>query len=200
MMRSARNLRSLALLGLGLSVFIAVGCQTEGQTGSLIGAGVGALAGQAIGGNTKSTLIGAGAGAAAGYIAGDQHQKAKERHRADEARSLPRTKPREQAVASGHAPAWIADSTWIARSLIRDDHEIGGPNVKMTFYRDGSLITRTQGSDGSVTTSAASYSIVAESLVITEDNGAVINASYQRTGDRLIISAPNFRAVLERDY
>ena len=44
------------------------------RTGGL-GAVVGALAGQAIGHDTKSTLIGAGVGAAAGYIAGNEVDK-----------------------------------------------------------------------------------------------------------------------------
>ena len=33
------------------------GCATKGQSGALLGGGIGALAGQAIGGNTKGTLI-----------------------------------------------------------------------------------------------------------------------------------------------
>ncbi|MDQ2634751.1 MAG: YMGG-like glycine zipper-containing protein [Pseudomonadota bacterium] len=39
-------------------------------TGALIGAGAGALAGQAIGGNTRSTVVGAGAGALLGAVVG----------------------------------------------------------------------------------------------------------------------------------
>ena len=52
------------------------GCatQTEQQqrasTGALIGAGAGALAGQALGGNTKSTLVGAAGGALLGAVIG----------------------------------------------------------------------------------------------------------------------------------
>ena len=41
---------------------------TMSGCGTLIGGGIGALAGQAIGGNTASTLIGAGIGAGAGLI------------------------------------------------------------------------------------------------------------------------------------
>ncbi|MCT2579152.1 MAG: glycine zipper 2TM domain-containing protein [Mesorhizobium sp.] len=64
-------------------VFVAVlmtaalaGCetQTEGQqratTGALIGGAGGALVGQAIGGNTKSTVIGAASGALLGAVVG----------------------------------------------------------------------------------------------------------------------------------
>jgi len=46
--------------------------QTKTGQGALVGAGVGALLGQVIGGNTKGTLIGAGIGAALGGIAGNQ--------------------------------------------------------------------------------------------------------------------------------
>ena len=41
---------------------------TMSGCGTLMGAGVGALAGQAIAGNTVGTLIGAGAGAAGGFL------------------------------------------------------------------------------------------------------------------------------------
>jgi len=46
--------------------------QTKTGQGALVGAGVGALLGQVIGGDTKGTLIGAGIGAALGGIAGNQ--------------------------------------------------------------------------------------------------------------------------------
>ncbi|MCG7508180.1 YMGG-like glycine zipper-containing protein [Mesorhizobium retamae] len=50
------------------------GCQTEQQqragTGALVGGAGGALVGQAIGRDTKSTLIGAGAGALLGAAVG----------------------------------------------------------------------------------------------------------------------------------
>ncbi len=48
------------------------GCN-DAQSGALLGAGIGALAGQAIGGDTKATLIGAGVG----YIIGNESDKAK---------------------------------------------------------------------------------------------------------------------------
>ncbi len=60
---------SIALASMAL-----VGCtQTQEQragTGALVGAGVGAAAGQLLGGNTQSTVVGAGAGALIGAIAG----------------------------------------------------------------------------------------------------------------------------------
>ena len=57
--------------------FFIAGCETQARTGALIGTGVGALAGQAIGGNTRSTVIGGAIGAGAGYIIGNETDKDK---------------------------------------------------------------------------------------------------------------------------
>ena len=65
----------VAAVSLGL-VFVG-GCQNDAQTGALIGTGIGAIAGQAIGGDTESTLIGAGVGAVGGYIIGNESDKKK---------------------------------------------------------------------------------------------------------------------------
>jgi len=55
----------------------AAGCESDAQTGALVGTGVGALAGQAIGGDTEGTLIGAAVGGGAGYIIGNEQDKKK---------------------------------------------------------------------------------------------------------------------------
>ncbi|MBN1804430.1 MAG: glycine zipper 2TM domain-containing protein [Sedimentisphaerales bacterium] len=67
----------LLAFALSLGVVIVAGCESDAQTGALIGAGVGAIAGQAIGGDTEGTLIGAGVGAAGGYIIGNEQDKKK---------------------------------------------------------------------------------------------------------------------------
>ena len=64
-----------SLLFGGLLV-LAAGCNNA-QVGAGAGAGIGALAGQAIGHNTSSTLIGAGVGAGAGYVVGNEIDKQK---------------------------------------------------------------------------------------------------------------------------
>jgi hypothetical protein len=74
-MLSSAKMSAMAVLLAGL-VF-AAGCETSAQSGTLIGAGAGALAGQAIGRNTTGTLIGAGVGAAGGYIVGNEMDKKK---------------------------------------------------------------------------------------------------------------------------
>ena len=59
------------LITLGVTALLClVGCQSGQGNGALLGAGLGALAGQAIGGDTKATLIGTGVGALAGSIFG----------------------------------------------------------------------------------------------------------------------------------
>ncbi len=65
----------LAMLGIAMTLIGTAGCETSAQTGALGGAGIGALAGQAIGGNTQATLIGAGVGAVAGYMVGNEKDK-----------------------------------------------------------------------------------------------------------------------------
>ncbi len=65
---------SLAVIS-GLALF--VGCKTEAQTGTAIGALAGAGIGQLAGGDTESTLIGAAIGAGAGYIIGNEADKKK---------------------------------------------------------------------------------------------------------------------------
>jgi phospholipase/lecithinase/hemolysin len=61
----------LAVVGI-----IAVGCETQGQSGALIGSGVGAGVGAlASGGSAEGTLIGAAVGGGAGYIVGNEGDK-----------------------------------------------------------------------------------------------------------------------------
>ncbi len=62
------------LMVLGLMAYMA-GCETKAGTGAAVGAGGGALAGQAIGGDTEGTLIGAGVGAVGGYLIGNEMDK-----------------------------------------------------------------------------------------------------------------------------
>ena len=67
----------LMVVAVSLGLVFAAGCESDAQTGTLIGTGIGALAGQAIGGDTEATLIGAGVGAVGGYIIGNESDKNK---------------------------------------------------------------------------------------------------------------------------
>lgn len=63
------RVRSLLLAGASAAMLV-TGCadMTETQRGTAIGAGVGALAGAVIGGDSRGTLIGGALGAAGGYV------------------------------------------------------------------------------------------------------------------------------------
>jgi len=67
------------LIAIALSVgsIFVVGCESDAQTGSAIGALAGAGIGQLAGGDTESTLIGAAIGGAAGYMLGNEQDKKK---------------------------------------------------------------------------------------------------------------------------
>lgn len=77
--RTQPGRRAVALAGvltLGGASMALSGCN-DAQAGALLGAGIGALAGQAIGHDTEATLIGGAVGAGAGYILGNESDKAK---------------------------------------------------------------------------------------------------------------------------
>ena len=67
------NLFVLAVASIGFLTF--TGCASKAENGALIGAGTGALLGQAIGGNTGATIIGAGVGAIAGASIGENEDR-----------------------------------------------------------------------------------------------------------------------------
>ncbi|MFG0329503.1 MAG: glycine zipper domain-containing protein [Phycisphaerales bacterium] len=77
-MRKALQGLMVVVAGTGLLVG-SVGCESDAAAGGLIGAGIGALAGQAIGGNTEATVIGTAVGAGAGYVVGNESDKKKMR-------------------------------------------------------------------------------------------------------------------------
>lgn len=96
--------KTFSILIIIMVIFSMSACATSSMqqkgtgTGAVVGAGLGALLGQAIGGNTESTLVGAGIGAFVGGVAGNQigaymdHQEQALRHAlaASEAASIQR--------------------------------------------------------------------------------------------------------------
>ena len=72
----------------------------KGIQGLLLGAGGGAIAGQAIGRNTESTLIGTTLGTLIGYMVGNEMDKNSLQYR--EVSYQPRYEPRYQPVPSGY--------------------------------------------------------------------------------------------------
>ena len=65
------------LLAVAVGLLFAAGCESDAQTGTLLGAAAGAGIGALAGGDTESTLIGAAVGGGAGYILGNESDKKK---------------------------------------------------------------------------------------------------------------------------
>ncbi len=76
MEKKLTTILAVAVLSFGLLFF--VGCQSDAQVGTAIGALAGAGIGQLAGGDTEATLIGAAVGGAAGYMFGNEGDKARE--------------------------------------------------------------------------------------------------------------------------
>jgi len=66
-------------LALGSMAFFVTGCESDAQTGAVIGGLAGTGIGQLAGGHTEATLIGAAVGTGAGYMIGNESDKAKTR-------------------------------------------------------------------------------------------------------------------------
>jgi outer membrane lipoprotein SlyB len=66
-------------LAIGSTIIFVTGCESDAQTGAVIGGLTGAGIGQLAGGHTESTLIGAAVGTGAGYMIGNESDKAKTR-------------------------------------------------------------------------------------------------------------------------
>jgi len=73
---SPKNTIILISMLSGLSLLlVAAGCESDAQTGALIGTAAGAGIGQLAGRHTESTLIGAAVGGGIGYILGNEQDK-----------------------------------------------------------------------------------------------------------------------------
>ena len=75
----SRSLRAATTAWVLGCIVLLGSCSNDAQRGAWLGAGVGALAGHAVGGDARSTLIGAAAGAGAGYIIGNESDRRKGR-------------------------------------------------------------------------------------------------------------------------
>jgi len=67
----------LMVLVAGFAFAFVAGCESNAQTGALIGAAAGAGIGQLAGRNTEASLIGAAVGGGAGYLIGNEGDKKK---------------------------------------------------------------------------------------------------------------------------
>jgi hypothetical protein len=166
-----------------LLALVVAGCESKGGTGALAGAGVGALIGQAAGGNTQATLIGAGIGAGVGYIVGNEMDKADaKKHSAN-----PTYKPQKSPLTG---------TTWQVVSVVPEPDP---PFKSMTvhFGIDGYANTNKVFEGGRLEKGRERYRVVGKTLVVNNP-GYLINAEYAIDGDQLIIDCEKFRGVLQR--
>ena len=71
-----KNLTTISIMAaLTLVLFFIAGCQSDAQTGAMVGSVAGAGVGQLAGGDTEATLIGAAVGGGLGYIFGNEGDK-----------------------------------------------------------------------------------------------------------------------------
>ena len=76
--KMVRNLMTIVMVVAASSgLAFVTGCESDAQTGALLGSGIGAGIGALAGGSTESTLIGAAIGGGAGYMLGNEGDKKK---------------------------------------------------------------------------------------------------------------------------
>lgn len=203
-MTTSRKTQKVSLLIVGVFLLATGGCESDAQTGALLGAGIGALAGQAIGGDTEGTLIGAAVGGGIGYVVGNEgdKKKAKEQRQYDPPPPRVESAPSQTPGASSESasPAStdkLTGTTWEVMSLVKDGQAVEFEAMTFAFKSNHRLVKRQTFADGSVDTTNETYTLVGDTLVI-EGNGYILNALYDLTGDRMIITAPNYRTVLNR--
>ncbi|MDP7005389.1 MAG: glycine zipper family protein [Phycisphaerales bacterium] len=92
------------LIGITITAIVTttmIGC-SKTEEGATWGAGIGALAGQAIGGDTEGTLIGAGIGALVGGAVGNSQEQEAQRQQQENGTTIRRTTIHETLDADGN--------------------------------------------------------------------------------------------------
>jgi hypothetical protein len=145
-------------------------CESGRGTGTLAGAGIGALIGQAAGGNTQATLIGAGVGAAGGYIIGNEADRA--RAREQQRRAAP---PAELQPLGGTSWTLVSITPESARNF---------SSMVIDFRNTGVLFTTRTDMDGRVRTDEEFFRVVSNTLIVN-DRDYIINGPFILQGRSL---------------
>lgn len=219
--------RGLLVVGLGAANLLClVGCGSGGQRGAMAGAGLGALIGQAAGGNTQSTLIGAAVGTGAGYMIGneadrgaarqeqarrDQAQAQRDREHTARIRELEARQAALEADASTPTvgtfvpPSWpsateqmrpFVDTAWRVTSMTPPPRRAFN-SMTLHFLPNGHVISTTELANGSIRTDSETFRVVGNTLII---NGSdyLTNSTWTINGDELTLVNENFRTTFAR--
>jgi hypothetical protein len=162
---------------LGVTVSLA-GCQSGRGTGTLAGAGMGALVGQLAGGTATSTLIGAGIGAAGGYIIGNEVDRRQVNQRA--AQSVPTPVNELQPLAG---------TNWMLVSVNPESARTFASMI-IEFRGDGVLVTTRTENDGTVRTDEEFFRVVNNTLIVN-DRDYIINGPFILQGRTLTFVVGN---------
>jgi hypothetical protein len=189
-MRKIRLAHAIVVVA-AISISMLGACATKGQTGALAGGGIGALAGQVIGGNTEATLIGAAVGAGVGYIIGNE----KDKKHAQEMSQATRSSNYDHSEVSG-----LANTRWKVVSISPPGSPIPPFASKIIeFGPSGHVRTTTTYTDGTTEVREESYRVSGDTLIVNRP-GYMINATYRIYGTHksrtMDIDAKEFHAAL----
>ena len=160
------------------TIIVAGGCETRTQTGTLAGAGIGALIGQVAGGDTKATLIGAAIGTGAGYLIGNAQDK------------------KAAKTYDMYQPTALTGTKWKIINLVMEDKP-EYTTVTVEFRPDGKVVTTRYEPGGTKTITEEKYRIVGSTHIINKTD-YIINAQYRIDGNEMTVDCERFRAVLQR--
>jgi hypothetical protein len=177
--RMHASLKLMAALATACTLAV-TGCATQGGSGAAIGTGIGALAGNLIGGDTEATLIGAAVGAGVGYLIGNERDKeTAARMRAEE------------------ATAPLGGTRWEVVDWSPRESRVQFASKIVEFRPDGRVVTTTTYRDGASTVDSETYRIAGDTLIVNKP-GYIVNYRYAFDGGRMTLQAERMRATLRR--
>jgi hypothetical protein len=175
----------LAAVGLLIQAGGCCGLLTPRGKSTLLGAGLGAVAGEAVKGKhdprSDSVLIGAGVGAGLGFLLGNSKDKAAAKER---------TAPTPAEMKP------LAGTTWRVDSIVPTP-EKPFQSMMSLFGSDGVVTTTVVQADGKKETDRERYRIVASTLIIN-DRDYIINGRFRIEGDKMFLDVGDASLVLSR--
>lgn len=161
------------------TIFVA-GCATQGGTGAAVGTGIGALAGQLIGGDTEATLIGAAVGAGVGYLIGNE-----------------RDKQSAAQIRAEQATGGLGGTRWEVVDWSPRESRVDFATKIVEFRPDGRVVTTTTYRGGASQVDDESYRVAGDTLIVNKP-GYIVNYRYTIDGGRMTLIAERMRATLRR--
>ena len=178
--RAGGLLRKTFFAGIAACAILTGGCATQAGTGAAVGTGIGALAGQLIGGDTEATLIGSAVGAGIGYLIGNE-----------------RDKENAARMRAGEATGGLAGTRWEVVDWSPRDSRTDFATKVVEFRPDGRVVTTTTYRGGSSHVDDEGYRVAGDTLIVNKP-GYVINYRYMVSGNQMTVTADRIRATLRR--